>query len=240
MSGIRATCWSVTINNPTKSDDECIALARQKSGWKIYGQREMGAAGTEHYQLMVTSPQVRFSAMKKAFPRAHIEIARDRTALTKYVQKEDTKIGELAEDQEMYPSLQKVWDLYANYVEDSPRGRKGMYTEWLPNQLLIEFDNFIREAIEQGYVVETIAVNPQIRSCVKQYGINIINRSLRRQIDRQTTQEIIEPNDITQDGLATDKEEEEGDEESTAEGTQVPAEEGDSESDGSSRMGFPY
>lgn len=203
----RGTCWSVTINNPTNSDEEWIALARQKSGWKVYGQREKGAQGTEHYQLMVTTPQVRFSAVKKAFPRAHIELARDRTALSKYVQKEDTRVGSLTSDQEMYPSMQKLWDMYANYVDESPKGRKGAYEFWGSEQLLSEFDKFICEAIEQGYIVETMAVNPQIRSSVKQYGKNIINRSLRRQTDRQTLENNVEVDSINQDGKECSDEE---------------------------------
>jgi len=43
----RATCWSLTINNPTKSDEEWIQQARQK-GWQVEGQKEVGAEGTEH------------------------------------------------------------------------------------------------------------------------------------------------------------------------------------------------
>ena len=31
----RATCWSVTINNPLPADDENIARAKQRSGWKV-------------------------------------------------------------------------------------------------------------------------------------------------------------------------------------------------------------
>jgi hypothetical protein len=57
----KATNWSVTINNPTKSDDEYIALARQK-GWKVEGQLEMGDSGTQHFQLLVTTKgQQRFT-----------------------------------------------------------------------------------------------------------------------------------------------------------------------------------
>jgi len=197
MTTDRGTCWSVTINNPTKSDDEGIALARQKSGWKVYGQREKGENGTEHYQLMVTTPQTRFSALKRIFPRAHIELARDRTALSKYVQKEDTRVGSLTSDQELYTSMQKLWDMFANYLADSPKGRKGAYEFWGPEELLSQFDKFIWEKIEQGYIVETMAVNPQIRSSVKQYGKNIINRSLRRQTDRQTDENNIEVSNIT-------------------------------------------
>ena len=82
----RSNIWSLTINNPTADDEECIQLARQK-GWKVEGQKEVGKEGTPHYQLMLKTPQVRFSAVKKLFPRAHIEIARNATALAQYVTK---------------------------------------------------------------------------------------------------------------------------------------------------------
>jgi len=90
LTTIRSTCWSLTINNPTKDDVEQINLARQR-GWKVEGQLEKGLEGTQHYQLRLMTPQVRFSSVKKAFPRAHIEVARDPIALGKYVTKEATK-----------------------------------------------------------------------------------------------------------------------------------------------------
>ena len=114
----RATCWSITINNPTGADEENMALSRQK-GWKVDGQLEVGKDGTPHYQLIVRTPQVRFSAVKKAFPRAHIEVARNPTALEQYVHKDDTKAGELNKQSEMYPSLSKFWDLFYTWLHDN-------------------------------------------------------------------------------------------------------------------------
>lgn len=107
----RATCWSLTINNPTEDDDECIARARQK-GWKVDGQPEKGEKDrTRHYQLILKTPQVRFSAVKKAFPRAHIQIARNPAALEQYCHKEETRDGELPSSSDKYPSLSKFWML---------------------------------------------------------------------------------------------------------------------------------
>lgn len=203
----RATCWSVTINNPKKADDENIELARQKSGWTVYGQKEVGENGTEHYQLMITTPQVRFSAVKKAFPRAHIEVARDRKALTKYVNKEETRIAGLPTDNK-YPSIQTLWDMFAKWLDD-----KGSWWNWDSEKALSQFDTFICNKIEEGFIVETMAVNPQIRSCVKNYFVSIISRSnVRRQTDRQTDENIVEVDNIN----ASDEErEEEDDEEGT-------------------------
>lgn len=71
--------------------------------------------GTPHYQLMVKTPQMRFSALKKQFPRAHIDEARNAQALQQYVHKEETRIGTLVEENEYYPSLAKMWDLFQEW-----------------------------------------------------------------------------------------------------------------------------
>ena len=195
MEQVRASAWSITINNPVASDDEQVALTRQKSGWSVIGQKEIGENGTPHYQLMVRTPQVRFSALKKAFP-AHIEVCRDPKALEKYVQKEDTRVGSLPAN-ELYPSLQTLWDKFSEYADDNYK-KYGPHISWNPDYFLERFDHFINQMIENGYVVETMGVNPQMRSCVKNYGSAILNRSkVRRQTDRQTDVEDISPSSIT-------------------------------------------
>jgi len=194
----RASCWSITINNPSAADEENINLARQK-GWKVEGQLEVGEQGTPHYQLKVNTPQVRFSAVKKAFPRAHIEIAKNVYALEQYVHKEETREGELVQTSDRYPSMQKLWDMFSDYIEEH---RLNLAKEsWDEDTFLQEFDLFIKDAIIDGYVVETMAVNPQIRACVKKFGREILIRSqnIRRQTDRQTD-EIIIPTIDKQDG----------------------------------------
>lgn len=215
MTTNRANTWSVTINNPGANDEENIALARQK-GWKVEGQLEKGKEGTTHYQLMVKTPQVRFSAVKKQFPRAHIEVARNPTALAQYVKKEETREGELMTDQSKYPSLQTLWDMFAEYIDNhvdylGSDHDEGL-SEWSKQRWLDVFDSFIGEAILQGYVVETMAVNPQVRSCVKLYGFQLFLRSIDRQTDRQTPEKIIAGEGITNNGVEdrNDKVEDEG------------------------------
>ena len=91
--------------------NEWIHAARGK-GWKVNGQVEQApTTGTQHYQLMVLTPQTRFSAIKRAFPTGHIEIARNRAALAQYVTKTDTRVGQLVDNDEKYPSAARFWVL---------------------------------------------------------------------------------------------------------------------------------
>jgi len=204
----RATCWSVTINNPIPPDEENIALARQK-GWKVDGQLEKGAQGTLHYQLCVKTPQVRFSAVKKAFPRAHIEVARNAPALAAYVGKSETAVAPLPSQSESYPSLSKFWELIYGCLDlvwgshprfpgkDCDRFREPMRA----------FDIMVSQLIAEGYHVESIACNPLTRSMWKLYHPAIIQRQravIVRQTDSQPdliSQSVVIP--TIEDGLQT-------------------------------------
>lgn len=200
MTTTRATSWSITINNPTKSDEENIQLARQKSGWSVIGQLERGENGTPHYQLMLKTPQVRFSAIKNAFPRAHIEIARNAVALETYVQKDETRIGEI-ESNAMYPSLTKMWDLFYDFKYDWDFENYNLFNK---EQWLDHFDEFISWSISVGYHTETMAVNPQIRAIVAKFMPAIFVRvvNIRRQTDRQTPENNVEVNNINADEIS--------------------------------------
>ena len=191
----KSTNWSVTINNPTQNDEEYLALARQK-GWKVEGQLEKGDNGTPHYQLLVTCKgQQRFTAIKKAFPRAHIEPARDVVALKKYVNKEETRVGQLPTQNEQYPSCSKLMAWYGEYYDTQ---RKLVGHECFDR--LDVFDQMICSKIRQGYYVESMGVNPQIRSSIKNYGKAIADRERlhRQKTDRQTSQDIISESGINQ------------------------------------------
>lgn len=87
----RASLWSITINNPTEEDRK--ALREHPSFVKMVKyQDEVGEEGTLHIQGAVQTGQVRFSAIKKWLPRAHIEVARNKQALLNYVEKTDTAL----------------------------------------------------------------------------------------------------------------------------------------------------
>ena len=226
----RGTAWSITINNPTSSDEEFIALARQK-GWTVQGQLEKGAEGTPHYQLLVKTPQVRFSAVKKAFPRAHIELARNVKALETYVAKDDTRVGQLPSSSEKYPSLAKFWHLvckkYTAVILSYDHGHER------PAQLLANFDKVVGLLIEEGYHVETMAVNPQMRACWKNYSNALFERcNLEdRQTDRQAeilSQLVVIP---TTDADEEEVSSQEGSSEGSSEGSQDESDEEFSESE---------
>lgn len=170
--------WSITINNPTDADEREIAMARQK-GWILDGQKEVGEEGTPHYQLILDcKAQQRFSAVKKALSRAHIEKAKSVDALRTYVHKEETRVGELKVGTAQYPSQEEVWTHWASFVRhlQNKHGERYLRERVWKNGILPLWDEYINEMIMSGYFVELIGINPQIRSAVKTYGKSILTR----------------------------------------------------------------
>jgi len=171
----RATCWSVTINNPTADDDENIALAKQR-GWRVDGQLEKGENGTVHYQLMVKTPQTRFAALKKAFPRAHIEIARNGTALAKYVKKKDTREGVLPENNQ-YPNAKAFWKMLFGQYEDITVVTKGLLL-MTKDERLQWLDNQSEDLIKDGIMCESFVCNPSTRAAFGKWAVAIALRAI--------------------------------------------------------------
>jgi len=239
MNQTRASCWSVTINNPIKADEENINIARQK-GWTVEGQMEKGENGTEHYQLVVKTKQERFSALKKAFPRAHIEVARNSSALEQYCKKEETRIAEL-KPSTAYVSQAQVWAWFGIEYDDNLEKSFSQTNAELMRQTdgernLTIFDKMINKKIREGFYVELIGTNPQIRSCIKNYGPSIANRerTLRQKTDRQTAENLV--SDLEQNEETV--QEEENDETTSNEGetcSTVQTDDTGSEEDYSSR-----
>jgi len=182
----RSTSWSVTINNPTPDDEECISVARSK-GWTVTGQKEAGSEGTPHYQLAVKTPQVRFTAVKKVFPRAHIEIARNVAALQNYVHKEDTRIGELPATSAQYPTVSRMYELLFDvtwkeswYGLDSMTEYLEEYSKMSDKARLVWLDEAAGHLIKKGYYVEHHVVNPQVRSSFGKFMPQLFERTIRK------------------------------------------------------------
>lgn len=75
MSKEKKVHWKITINNPTKEDEEQFKSSKFK--YAIFG-RETGEQGTPHLQGMVSChSRMLFTSIKKHFPRANIQSAKD-------------------------------------------------------------------------------------------------------------------------------------------------------------------
>lgn len=183
----RATTWSITINNPTQEDLNPV-LPNNK--WKLIGQIEKGENGTVHYQGMLTTPQVRFSAVKKVLPRAHIEVAKNRQALQKYVAKEDTRIATVPDITSNIPTLfdyqhtiagrwnDEEFDEFVDQYDDDTVARLGI------GEIALRYvDTLVEKDIESGMCgIEYIAINPMWRSAWKKFWRSMVNREKQARI----------------------------------------------------------
>jgi len=182
----RGTCWSVTINNPTESD----LKPELPAGWRMEGQMEKGDEGTEHFQGMVNTPQVRFSALKKVFPRAHIELAKNRKALEKYVHKPETRIGEVDNVVSNIPTLfayqhtiaarwdDDEWNMFYNTRREQEGGTTVVSKQEAEADIALAYvDYLVGLDIEKGVCgIEYIAINPMWRSAWKKFYRQLVNR----------------------------------------------------------------
>jgi len=167
----RSTCWSITINNPTEEEKKCPNLP---PGWKFAGQLESGEEGTVHIQAMLTTPQVRFSAVKRHFPRAHIEVARNKNALQAYVHKPETRVGTIETSAGM-TAFQLTEQIISGWNDDEYQNWVGLRFE---DPHMRYADCLIKRLIEGGASggIEYVAINPMWRSAFKRYGLSMIAR----------------------------------------------------------------
>lgn len=90
----KATWWSITAFSQIEIDQ---LNGSQYPDWvfKVYGGMEScPETGRLHFQGAIQARrQVRFSQVKQWLGSAHIEPARDKTALRRYVMKEETAVG---------------------------------------------------------------------------------------------------------------------------------------------------
>lgn len=172
---LRATCWSITINNPTAQDTQCNV-----PGWKLHGQYEEGEEGTRHFQGMLKTPQVRFAQVKKEFPRAHIEVARNKEALALYVNKKETRVATY--EAQGVPSMFEYQDIVANrWDEEDWIEYLRMYpTKPCDERAMLYIDNIVSNLVLEGYKgIEFIAINPMWRASWKKFYRSIIERNAR-------------------------------------------------------------
>lgn len=188
----RATTWSLTLwhapkGNVTKERwDEYIARAIQSNiGWRIEGQQEKGDQSEGvHYQLLLKTPQTRWSAIVKWFPTGHVEPAKNKFALQNYVHKDETRDGEFKTVENKFLSWKDVRDKFFEWWVSNH--------EEMPDKVVSEFDKmeawdkFIGLSIQEGMEVDVIGVNPQYRSCIQRYWRSYV----LREIDKRQTMSV--------------------------------------------------
>lgn len=177
----RATCWSLTINNPLATDYE-VSLP---PNWKLTGQLEKGKEGTMHYQGALITPQVRFSAVKKVFPKAHIEAAKNKAALMNYVHKDDTRVGEVADRRgATIPTLFEYQHTVARGIVNEWRTTRH-YTDTdfkkMDNKHIMSLvDRMVSKDIENGVNgIEYIAINPMWIAAWRKFGKSMLIREYK-------------------------------------------------------------
>lgn len=185
----RATCWSITINNPTPDDYKATT---NSMGWKDFisfeGQNEKGENGTLHIQGMLRTKSTKFSAVKKHFPRAHIEIAKSPTALEKYVAKSDTRVSEIPKTKcatvnNLNAAILELWPIskYRYHLQTLLCAMREEYG--LDNTGLHLLDSITTMLMDQGYYgVEYISANPSVRSTWKKFWEHIVRREYAQTI----------------------------------------------------------
>ena len=170
----RATSWCIVINNPTEKDMNPSLPAK----WVLSGQIEKGDEGTVHYQAVLTTPQVRFSAVKKVLPRAHIEVARNKTALNKYSHKENTRLAAVPDKSSTIPTLFDYNHTIAKRFNMDEFNEQCEKYDKVPSEHVLDYvDSLVAEDIEKGVNgVEFIAINPMWRSSWKKFWRSIVKR----------------------------------------------------------------
>lgn len=168
----RSSAWSITINNPRPGEERCDV-----PGWWIEGQYEVGESGTRHYQGLLHTPQVRWSAVKAVYPRAHIQPAKNVHALKAYVHKDDTRVA--AQQDSGVESLFKFQDTIAGDWKPEK------FLEWVAmfknkpedEVALLYVDSLVSARIRAGQRgAEYIGINPMWRKSWKKFYRDIIAR----------------------------------------------------------------
>lgn len=221
----KSTMWSGTQFNIKAFADQQNAAAQLR--WTCLGQlEECPETKRQHYQFAIKTPHVRMSQVVKVFPGAHIEVCRNKDALLQYVVKEETRVGDLPEVSDLFPSLDATLIMFCKWAmtKNIPYDREGQRIRLNGQAWLDYFDEWVDHVAipKEKLRVESIAVNPATRSLIKKYmngiyGRTMLEREEKRlleakaegpklhggQTDRQTAQEIVSPRGITSDGQFT-------------------------------------
>jgi len=172
----RASCWSVTINNPEEREYLNVSMP---PGWYLEGQIEKGESGTPHFQGMLKTPQVRMGCVKRYFQRAHIEPARSEYHLKAYVHKEESRVAAVKSTHAL-----NVFQLQEQVIAAWDDRRFEDYTQLYlrdgdVDDLYLRFaDILVKEMIAAGACggIEYVAINPMWRTAWRKFGSAIVYR----------------------------------------------------------------
>lgn len=202
MGSTKASCWSITINNPTQEDYAEIEALKAQPWCKSWeGQLERGSEGTEHIQAMLRTERCRWGRVKTALTRAHVEAAKNQVALAQYVHKTDTRVAEMPTTASRFMNIQQFYSQLAPFLvnkiaedlhesaDDIRRVLRGStmirehsdrVAEWKKQYKVLDL---VRECagvlIEQGTCgLEYIVTNPATKTMFKEFFWNIIMREI--------------------------------------------------------------
>ena len=210
----RNSFWSLTLFN-----DEWKTF--QHPTWKLEGQEEIAPdTGKLHYQGMLHTGQVRFSAVKKVFPQAHIEAARDPVALKKYVHKADTRAGATVEDYAEHPKISrtKFFEDVMEYIHSS--GNEDSEYQIIHDDDYSYLTTIVNAMIDAGgdWAYASMAVQPITRAIWRDYRQSMWNSYLAEQQNGVHEEEGTEEVDLpTTEDLGGS--EDEGSEDSSSDGS---------------------
>jgi len=194
--------------------------------WLVDGQLEVGENGTPHYQFYInTQKQVRFSAIKRVFPKAHIECSHDMKKVESYCKKwktrqTDTKTVKIErwdpDSDERYTTKMFWADLASIWFE--------VYEE-TDTDIMLVYDYCVQQLIDMEFPCHMVAVQPQNRKAFQLYGLQMMNY-YRRHIHNETAGPQ-QPDRELHQGITIEcisEGSEEGDEEDDGEGSDTDSE----------------
>jgi len=152
----RGYAWSLTIFDPGE-----YGILSDPSGYPVWLRKSKfqeeicPTTGRHHWQAAILTSQVRFAQVKKLFPSAHIQLARNKHALMEYVNKDDTAVEGTRKEFEnplphmaLHQQLQRMADVVVENLADYTAARdalleakekspdKGMYW-WVARFMLV-------------------------------------------------------------------------------------------------------
>jgi len=131
--------WCLTLNNYTETEHSDMLKIFTMKNWSHIVAEEVGTNDTPHLQIYVEAKNaIRFTALKKLFPRAHIEVAKgNKTQNLKYCMKDGKyvtnmevphipkKLRDPLDGKELFPFQKTILEL----IKTEPDERK-IYWYW--------------------------------------------------------------------------------------------------------------